>query len=165
MAARNKGFGNWLRENQDLLLKGAVTVGAMLLVKNIAESFGLLPNKSERQSEEEQEKYVEEVISKQQPTQPKGYWAMIADSIYEALKYSAASDNKAEAERLLKLPKNDADVAMLLTTYGKRQTYWFSLPEGGERTLPQLLSSGELSSSRIKSINENYKNKGIKYRW
>jgi hypothetical protein len=151
--------------NQDLILKGVMTIGVLVIANKVAQSFGFLSGKSEKNADKDVDGWVKDTLKKQSPTQSKGYWASIANRIHEALRYSAASDNKSEAERLLKLPKNDADVALLIDTYGKRQTRFFGLPEGGLRTLPELLSSNELKGSRIRSINTDYEKKGIKYRW
>ena len=98
-------------------------------------------------------------------TRSAGQWKLVADSIYNSIKYSAISDNKANAEFQLKQPMNDLDLATLIAQYGTRQLYLFGIPDGDKMTLIGAISSGELSKDALNKINANYATKGIKFRW
>jgi hypothetical protein len=94
-----------------------------------------------------------------------GQWKLVADSIYNSMKFSATSDNKENIERQLKTVQNDLDLLLLTQAYGVRQHYFFGIPDGNETTLIGQIGTGELSNKRIKSINEYYASKGIKFRF
>lgn len=98
-------------------------------------------------------------------TRTRAQWALVADSIYNSIKYSGISDNKANAEAQLKTVKNDLDLAVLIEQYGARQLYFFGLPDGDKMTLIAAIATGELNSRAIARINEDYKNKGITFRF
>ncbi|MCI4667441.1 MAG: hypothetical protein MRZ79_04715 [Bacteroidia bacterium] len=87
-----------------------------------------------------------------------------ADQVYSVLKHSAVADDKARAETLLKEMNNQADVLGLIAAYGKKQHYWFGLPDGEPQDLPAAISR-ELSASAIRRVNKLYQERGIKYRW
>ena len=94
-----------------------------------------------------------------------GQWKLVADSIYNSMKFSATSDNKSNIEKQLKMVQNDLDFLLLTQAYGLRQHYVFGIPDGDKTTLIGQIATGELSDKRIKSINANYASKGIKFRF
>lgn len=98
-------------------------------------------------------------------TRTRAQWKLVADSIYNSIKFSGVSDNKANAEAQLKTVKNDLDLAVLIDEYGIRQLYYFGLPDGDRMTLIAAIATGELSQKAISRINEDYKNKGITFRF
>jgi len=100
-----------------------------------------------------------------QPTRSLGQWKLVADSIYNSMKFSATSDNKENIERQLKMVQNDLDFLLLTQAYGVRQHYVFAVPDGDKTTLIGQIGTGELSDKRIKSINADYASKGIKFRF
>ncbi len=87
-----------------------------------------------------------------------------ADSIYEALRYSAVSDDKPAAVETLKKMKNDADVTQLIAAFGTRQEYFFGLPTGSSQSLPQFVT-GNLSYDQRSDVNADYASKQIKYQF
>ena len=98
-------------------------------------------------------------------TRSLGQWKLVADSIYNSMKFSALSDNKSNIEQQLKMVQNDLDFLLLTQAYGLRQHYAFGIPDGDKTTLIGQIATGELSDKRIKSINANYATKGIKFRF
>jgi len=123
-----------------------------------------MKTEQEVKSEKVVDTYVKETLKKQNPTKSKGEWQIIADQIYADLRYSAVSDNKADATYQVARAQNDADVALLLQLFGRRREYLFGIPAGAEMNLQEFLRSN-LSASQIASINDNYRRKGIKYRF
>ena len=92
-------------------------------------------------------------------------WKIIADQIYEDLKYSALNDQKEDAVYQLCRVKNDTDFSVLYKFFAKRQTYWFPpIPDGGLKNLVQVVLSN-LSKDQIFRVNNNYERKGIKFRY
>ena len=79
-----------------------------------------------------------------------GQWKLVADSIYNSMKFSATSDNKENIERQLKMVQNDLDFLLLTQAYGVRQHYVFAVPDGDKTTLIGQIGTGELSDKRIK---------------
>ena len=81
------------------------------------------------------------------------------------MKFSYVSDNKSNIESQLKMVQNDLDLALLVKAYGLRQHYTFAIPDGNKTTLIGQIATGELSNDRLESINNNYAQKGIKFRF
>lgn len=146
------------------LVAGGVVV-AFLVGRKLLQFFNVVPTaeeaKQERQRRTTLEKAKKETSVRQ--SQPDFYWQNLANVIHEAWKYSRFDDDKDLAEAKLKEPRNDADYLKLVEFYGKRQNYFFGIPEGGLRTLSEAANS-ELAEERINRINANYAQKGIKYR-
>ena len=146
------------------LVAGGVVV-AFLVGRKLLQFFNVVPTAEESRQARERERTLREAQAKTKvkPTQPDFYWKSLADTIHEAWKYSRFDDDKDLAEAKLKDVKNDADFLKLVEYYGKRQNYFFGIPEGGLRTLAEAANS-ELGDDRINRINSNYAQKGIKYR-
>lgn len=137
-------------------------LGGLLVIKQLSKLF-------KKPSKETIKEVVEEADNlKQQGVKPSrtlGQWKLVADSIYNSMKFSAASDNKENIERQLKTVQNDLDLLLLTQAYGIRQHYFFGIPDGEKTTLIGQIGTGELSDERIKRINANYASKGIKFRF
>jgi len=137
-------------------------IGAFLVIRKLKNSFT-------KPSKETIQDVIEEAgeLKKQgmQPTRSLGQWKLVADSIYNSMKFSATSDNKENIERQLKMVQNDLDFLLLTQAYGVRQHYVFAIPDGDKTTLIGQIGTGELSDKRIKSINADYASKGIKFRF
>jgi hypothetical protein len=101
---------------------------------------------------------------KQASTKTPEEWQIIADSIYEDLRYTSLDDNKSDALIQICRVKNDTDVSLLIQKFGYRQEYIFFLPSGNKKNLNSFVSSN-LSKSDIDIINGNYQRKNIKYRF
>jgi len=139
-----------------------------LIVKPILVKLGVLKSaaeiKQERVNTGNVDIYIKDTLRVQNPTKSVGEWTIIADKIYEDLKFSAVSDDKKDAGYQVTRVKNDADVATLYKAFGKRQEYYFGVPYGGLRDLMAFITSN-LSSDAIAAINDNYRRKNIKFRF
>lgn len=98
------------------------------------------------------------------PTRSAAQWALVADVIYNALKTSAISDDKAKAYTELAKVLNDADMALLITAFGRRQEYNFGFPIGNPQTLPEIVA-GNFSQSDIDSLNMLYSKSKMKWKF
>jgi hypothetical protein len=139
-----------------------------LIVKPVLVKLGILKSaaeiKQERVNTGNVDTYIADTLRVQSPTKSVGEWTIIADKIYEDLKFSAVSDDKKDAGYQVTRVKNDADVATLYKAFGKRQEYYFGVPYGGLRDLMAFITSN-LSSDAIAAINDNYRRKNIKFRF
>lgn len=120
--------------------------------------------KAQEQGIEDVKAYVQAATTAQSPTKTTGEWAIIAETIYNDLKYSRVADDHGDAVYQLARVKNDADVAVLINSFGKRQEYFFGIPTGDEMLLPTFVASN-LNSTELATINDNYRRKGIKFRF
>jgi hypothetical protein len=136
-------------------------VGGYYIYKGLKNLF----TSETEQSLEDYKKEQERLQKVMQPTRSFGQWKMVADSIYNSIKFSSIADNKDNAERQLKMVQNDLDLNMLIEAYGKRQLYFYGIPDGNKTTLVGAIATGELSDKRIDSINKDYAKKGIKFRF
>jgi hypothetical protein len=80
------------------------------------------------------------------------------------LKTSAISDDKAKAYTELAKVLNDADMALLITAFGRRQEYNFGFPIGNPQTLPEMVA-GNFSQSDIDSLNTLYSKSKMKWKF
>ena len=152
---------------QKILTKKNVTyaayaIGGLIVAKKIFDYFKSDSKKTIKDVIEEADELKKQGM---QSTRSLGQWKLVADSIYNSMKFSATSDNKENIERQLKMVQNDLDLLLLTQAYGVRQHYVFALPDGDKTTLIGQIGTGELSDKRIKSINANYAAKGIKFRF
>jgi len=139
-----------------------------LIVKPVLVKLGILKSAAEIAQERVNtgniDTYIADSLKRQTPTKSVGEWTIIADKIYEDLKFSGASDDKKDAGYQVARVQNDADIAVLYKAFGKRQEYYFGIPYGGLRDLMAFITSN-LSSDAIATINDNYKRKNIKFRF
>lgn len=121
--------------------------------------------KSEQQSQTAIDNYATEVLKKLKPTRPDGFWAQLAERIYQDTRYSAAGDSHDDARFCLTYCFNDADYALLYKYFGRRQETWFGLiPDGGLKDLTQTIQSN-LSHSQKNFVNNNYAKKKMSIRF
>lgn len=141
-------------------------IAALMILKPILERIGLIKSAEEAQRESENRQQREEFVNptRRDPksTKTDGEWAIIADQIYEDLKYSAVSDNKEDAMYQAARAKNITDVKKLIRAFGTRQEYAFGIPTGNPKDLQQFLRSN-LTSAQVGQINANYARKGINF--
>lgn len=139
-----------------------------LIVKPVLVKLGILKSAAEIAQEnintENVDTYISNTLRVQSPTKSVGEWTLIADQIYQDLKFSSISDNKADAGYQVTRVKNEADFATLYKAFGKRQEYYFGVPYGGLRDLIAFIKSN-LDSDAIATINNNYASKKIKFRF
>ena len=152
-------------KNKKYLIYGAGAIAAyFLILRPLLTKLGLQKTPTQLQAEQAQSTYLQSQISTGFSTKSAGEWAIIADQIYEDLRYTYFDDNKDDAALQLTRVKNNADVANLIKYFGKRQEYLFGIPAGSEKDLQQFVTSN-LSSSKIAAINDNYLRKGITYKF
>jgi hypothetical protein len=104
------------KDTQKLLLYTAIGSGAyFLILKPILIKLGVLKSALELEQDYTQkvniDAYINNSIKTQTPTKSKGEWQIIADQIYNDLKFSGASDNKSDAGYQVARVQNEADVA------------------------------------------------------
>jgi hypothetical protein len=157
------------KSTQNILIYGALIGGGYYFVlRPLLVNLGILqsPEQVLQQVEQTQnvQSYIENAIATQQPTKSIGEWQVIANQIYQDLKFASVSDDKNDSVYQLCRVKNDADVALLYKNFGNRQEYYFGIPVEGFKDLQQFVRSN-LSDSQINTINSNYSRKGIKYKF
>jgi hypothetical protein len=153
------------KQNEKYLFYAVGAIAAYFFVlKPILKKLGLEKSETEKESETAINKYLTNEIAKGSETKTPGEWAIIANQIYDDLRYSAISDKKSDATYQIARAKNSTDVALLIKSFGKRREYLFGIPAGAEMDLQQFVKSN-LSNTQIASINDNYKRKGIKYQF
>jgi hypothetical protein len=89
---------------------------------------------------------------------------IIADQIYQDLKFSRVSDDREDAGVQVTRVKNNADFKLLYKAFGKRQEYTFGIPTGGEKDLAAFIVAN-MPREKIEIINKNYRSKGIKFQF
>jgi len=157
------------KDTQKIITYAAVAGGTyFLILKPLLVKLGIVKSAAEVQQEQSQQQnisdYVNDSLSRQSPTKSKGEWQLIADNIYNDLKFSGIADNKSDAGYQVARVQNDADVALLIQVFGLRQESFFGINTGGLQNLPQFII-GNLSKSAIATINDNYARKSIKFRF
>ena len=157
------------KQTQKLLLYTAIGGGAyFLILKPLLIKLGILKSALELEQDYSQkvniDAYINNSIKTQTPTKSKGEWQIIADQIYNDLKFSGIADNKSDAGYQVARVQNDADIATLIQVFGMRQESFFGINTGGLQNLPQFII-GNLQKSEIAKINDNYARKNIKFRF
>ena len=157
------------KQTQKLLLYTAIGGGAyFLILKPLLIKLGILKSALELEQDYSQkvniDSYINNSIKTQTPTKSKGEWQIIADQIYNDLKFSGIADNKSDAGYQIARVQNDADIATLIQVFGMRQESFFGINIGGLQNLPQFII-GNLDKSEIAKINDNYARKNIKFRF
>ena len=157
------------KQTQKLLLYTAIGGGAyFLILKPLLIKLGILKSALELEQDYSQkvniDAYINNSIKTQTPTKSKGEWQIIADQIYNDLKFSGIADNKSDAGYQVARVQNDADIATLIQVFGMRQESFFGINTGGLQNLPQFII-GNLDKSEIAKINDNYARKNIKFRF
>lgn len=157
------------QEQNTLLIAGAGVAGYFLILRPILIKLGLQVDPAVKATEDRKNQQVSTEIQTLQsqgvkPTKSVQEWQVIADQIYQDLRYSALDDNKEDAGYQAARVKNDLDFWLLYKLFGKRREYLFGIPSGGLMDLPQFIRSN-LSTDKIAQLNWNYQNKGIKFRY
>lgn len=137
-----------------------------VLLRPLLEKLGIVQSSEEQKQqnykEEEKGKYLDPGTEK--PTKSPGEWVIIADQIYQDLKFSRVSDDREDAGVQVTRVKNNADFKLLYKAFGKRQEYTFGIPTGGEKDLGAFIVSN-MPREKIEIINANYRRKGIKFQF
>jgi len=157
-------------ENKKLLTNVGIGIAAYLVViRPLFQKLGIVKTNEEIQKEKSEVANIEEIEKNLNArgidlSRSKAEFDQIANAIYNSLRYSAISDNKEEAGYQVSRIQNDADAIYLIKTFGKRQEYLFGIPSGSPMGLTEFITSN-LSREKINLINDNYKRKGIKFRF
>ena len=114
------------KQTQKILLYAAIGGGAyFLILLPLLIKIGVLKSTLELQQEKSQqeniENYITNSLKNNTPTKSKGEWQIIADQIYNDLKFSGIADNKSDAGYQVARVQNDADIALLIQAFGMRQ--------------------------------------------
>lgn len=157
------------KDNTKILLTvGGAVAAYFFIIKPILTKVGIFKSQEEKDTEERKKKQLEIQVQtaakNERLTKTVQEWQIIADQIYNDLRYSAVSDNKADAGYQVARVKNNADFWQLYKLFAKRREYLFGIPSGGLMDLSQFIRSN-LSNTAINTINNNYKNKGIKFQF
>jgi hypothetical protein len=157
------------QDNKTLLYVGGAVAAYFFILRPVLTKLGVFKSKEEKETEERKELQLQQQLqqvaaSGQKLTKTVQEWQVIADAIYNDLRYSAVSDNKADAGYQVARVKNEADFWQLYKLFGKRREYLFGIPSGSLMDLQQFITSN-LRNSSITTINDNYKRKNIKFRF
>lgn len=148
--------------------KTYLIIGGLILVyfagDKIFKALGLSTDKSKKEEIKAIDNSYQAAIAAQKPTKSGGEWAQIANIIYEDLKYTSLDDNKKDAIYQCARAKNDADVWTLIKFFDERQEYAFNIPLGDKKSLPVFITTN-IDRGEIDKLNDNYRRKGIKYRF
>jgi len=156
------------KDIQKILIYAALLGGGYyFVVRPLLTKFGLMEEpavtKTKEVSASNIQQYIQDTLAKIQATKSLGEWTLIANQIYSNLDQPIWNNND-NAVRLLKMPMNDADVALLIQGFGTRSSHWFGFFEGAGMTLPEFLSQ-QATSSNIQEVNNEYAKKGIIFRF
>jgi len=136
--------------------------------KKAGETIGIFDTKEEKEAEEKTKKAIEDFAKEAQktvkPTRSAAQWALVADSIYNSLKYSAISDDKAKAYTELAKILNDADMSLVLKAFGSRQETSFGIPIGNPKTLVQFVQDN-FDLKTIQDLNNLYSKSRMKFKF
>ena len=156
------------KETENILLIGGIAVAYFGIVRPLLIKLKLQKDPEVKATEDRKQQQllqqIQQVSQYQQPTKSVQEWQVIADQIYNDLRYSAIDDNKDDAAYQAARVKNDADFWLLYRLFGKRREYIFGINAGGLMNLPQFLISN-LSKTKIAQLNDNYARKGLKFRY
>lgn len=151
-----------MKDKKNLYYIGGAILGYFFILKPILQKLNIVKTKEEIDREKEKNKYLQS--SNETPTKTPGEWSIIADQIWEDLRYTALDDDKADAAYQVARVKNNADFKLLYKAFGNRREYFFGVPSGSEKDLQQFIRSN-LSDSQVQIINSNYRNKNITYQF
>lgn len=149
-----------------MLYLGGGVAAYFLLIKPLLQKLGIVKSKDEVEEEKKQDtsqtNYVNNASGRL--TKSESEWQIIANTIYEDLRFSSLDDNKADAGYQVSRVQTEKDLATLIKAFGFKQEYFFGLPTGGKKDLPAFIRTN-LSKSAIEQINWNYRSKKIKFQY
>ena len=151
-----------MKDKKNLYYIGGAIIAYFFVLKPIFEKLGITKTKEEIDRNKAKENFL--LSTGEKPTKSEGEWSIIADQIHEDLRYTALDDDKKDAAYQAARVKNNADFKLLYKNFGKRREYFFGVPSGSEKDLPQFLRSN-LADSEIQIINQNYRNKNISFQY
>jgi len=156
-------------EQKKILTGGVVALLAYFgIIKPVLTKLGVFKSKELKDTENRKNLQLEDQIKNfsktEKLTKTIQEWQVIADQIYNDLRYTAISDNKDDAGYQVSRVKNTLDFWQLYKLFGKRREYVFGVPSGSLQDLSQFIRSN-LSAKKIEQINKNYLSKKIKFQF
>jgi hypothetical protein len=150
----------------------AIGITGLILIikitKKTGEALGIFDTEEEVEAKEKTKKaiedYAKETAKTSKPTRTFSQWALVADTIYDKLRYNAIYDDKGGAYYNLSLVRTDADVGLLLKAFGMRQEKSFGFSVGQPKTLNQFVQDN-FSLDDIIDLNNLYKRQNLKFRF
>lgn len=161
----------------NLLIYAGLAIGGYFAITKVLKGLGFMKSDeqkaAEKLAEEGRQKFIDDIQKKPdpkqtaggKPTKTDGQFAIMANQLYEYLKYSFADDNKNGAfEMLYTRIQNDADIAKMIKYFGLRQEYAFGLPVGRPKDFNQFVTSN-LSKIQIDLLNQTYQKSKMKFKF
>ena len=121
----------------NLVIYAGLAIGGYFAILKVLKALGFIKSAeqlaAEKLADEGRQKFIDDIQAKPDrkqtaggtPTKAEGAYAIMADQLYEYLKYSTFDDNKKAAFELLYVKMlNDADIAKMIKYFGKRQEVW-----------------------------------------
>jgi hypothetical protein len=143
-------------------------IGVYLLLKPILNALGITKSaeaaKQEEENKKNRENYLKPSPADGTPTKSAGEWAIIADRLHRDMQFSIIDDDYDDALIVLKTPKNESDMKLLIKAFGFRQEYKFGIPDGPPKDLVQMVKDN-LSRKYLNAINAAYRDRKIKIRF
>lgn len=138
------------------------------LVATVSAWFGLDKVQKENKTEEDRQDTLDTNVQNQVISKPStkvdAEWLLIANNIYNDLRYTSLDDNHKDAVYQLARVQNDTDVYKLIQQFGKRQEYAFGVPVGDLKDLPTMVISN-LNLDELAVVNGNLTRKKIKFKY
>lgn len=153
--------------NLKYILFAGLLVAVYFIVKNTIKNLpNLLTSTTDSKAQTNNlDSFAKQQSKVQKQTKTDSEWKIIADTIYQDLRYSSLSDNKAHAGVQICRVKNDTDVAVLIKQFGVRSEIYVGIfSNGDDKTLPEFVIQN-FTMAEISKINDNYKRKGIKFQY
>lgn len=118
------------KDLQKVLIWAAVLGGGYyFVIKPLLTKFGVMEDpavtKTKETASKNVQQYIQDTTTRIQATKSLGEWTLIANQIYSDFDQPVWNNND-DGVRLLKLPVNDADVALLIQAFGTRSSHWFA---------------------------------------
>jgi hypothetical protein len=136
--------------------------------RKTGEALNIFDTKEEKEAEKTTKKAIEDfakdAAKRSKPTRSAAQWALVADSIYNALKSSAAGDDKGKAYTELAKILTDADMSLVLASFGARQEYAFGVPIGRPKTLVQFVQDN-FDLKDIADLNKLYSRSNMRFKF
>lgn len=151
-----------MNDKKTIYYIGGAVLAYFIILKPVLQKFGIVKTKEEIEREKQKDVFLQ--TTNEVPTKTPGEWTIVADQIYEDLRYSALDDNKDDAAYQVTRVKNNTDFKLLYKAFGNRQEYSFFVPVGSKKDLQQFIKSN-LSNNQILKINDNYRRKKISFQF
>lgn len=153
--------------------KGAVILGGGVVIFLLGRQVyrAVFPS-SEQKRKQQLDKDIKKDIEEYQrqglkQSFPDSQMILFANTIHNGMKY-CAGDDYGTVEATLKKMQNNLDVALLAKAFGTRSDYCFGLPTGEFDLFTYVQKElgndyAGLTNYRVVRINNDWRNKGIKY--